>query len=153
MNGSLLPGFDGVLGGGLLNVTPSTVGETDGLIVPVLAEGVVVPPPLGGVVVPPLAGRALLLGVVVGNPVVAVQGTTSREDTVDSGLGVVDGGMTAFDDGGSARSIRTTLAEVARKPSSEPERRARGVVITLFVLGAQPVVCDVRRLGRDHRAR
>ena len=72
VNGSPPPCFGGVFGGGLSNVTPSTDGDTDGLVVvvpptpggplvvpvpvPVSVGGVVVPPPGGGLVVPPPGG-------------------------------------------------------------------------------------------------
>jgi len=122
-NGPLLGGV--TVGGGLSKVTPRTVGETDGSGLPPAGGDVVVPPAGGDVVLPPagglvvpLAGHALLLGVVVGNPVVAVKGTTSREDAVDPGLGVADGGMTAFDGGASA------LAPATRMTDAVPARLA-----------------------------
>jgi hypothetical protein len=51
----------------LTKVMPSTVGDTDGVV---LGADDVVPPPGGGLVGLPLAGHALLLGDVVGNCVV-----------------------------------------------------------------------------------
>ena len=94
VNGSPPPLLGGVVaGGGLSNVTPSTVGETDGVTVPPGA-GVVVPPPGGGVVVPPpgvglvppLAGQALTPGLVVENAVLAGNGTTKRLGSAESAL-------------------------------------------------------------------
>ena len=95
VNGSppLLPGGV-VAGGGLSNVTPRTVGETDGVTVPLGAGvvvpppegGVVVPPPGGGLVVPPLAGQALPLALAVENAVLAGNGTTTRLGSAESAL-------------------------------------------------------------------
>jgi len=93
--------FGGVFdGGGLSNVTPSTVGDTDGLVSPPPAGALVVPPPPGGLVGPPLAGHASLLDDVVGNSVVlrGVVGTSSSPvkgtmtmPSVESALGAPDG--------------------------------------------------------------
>ena len=149
MNGSLPPGFDAVLGGGLSNVIPSTVGETDGLMVPVLAVGVVVPPPSGGVVVPPLAGHALLLAVVVRNWVVAVKGTTSREDAVDSGLGIADGVMAAFDDG-----LASALALATRMTDAVPARLALSMNAAIVRRAGSSLKCPrVTRVITHHPGR
>lgn len=142
MNGSgpLLGGV--TVGGGLSKVTPRTVGETDDPVLPPAGGDVVVPPAGGDVVLPPagglvvlLAGHALLLGVVVGNPVVAVKGTTSRVGSVDSGLGIADGGMTAFDDGASA------LAPATRKTDDVPARPALSVNATIVRRAGSSLKC------------
>jgi hypothetical protein len=126
VNGSFPPGFDGgVDGGGLSNVTPSTVGDTEGVIVrppgggfvvvPPLGGGVVVPPPGGGLVGLPLAGHALLLGLVVGKAVLAVNGTTRRLGSAESGLGVANGMARGLDDGlPSALAVATTTTFTPR---------------------------------------
>jgi hypothetical protein len=128
VNGSFPPGFDGALdGGGLSNVMPRTVGDTDGVTVPPSA-GELVPPPTGGVVVPlpgggvvglTLAGHALLLELVVGKSVLAAKGTTMSVGSDGSGLGVADGTMGTLRDG-----LPSALALATRSMDALPARPA-----------------------------
>ena len=154
MNGSRpVVGGSGSDGGGLPNVTPSTVGVKDGLAVP---------PPTGGLD-GPLAGHTLLLGVDVGNSMLAVNGTTSRLGSGDSGLGAAAGIATSLADGmPSARAPAARItgaphrrlvltANAAMKPSSEPERCGRGIVAILVILIVLLVVGRAPRLRRQKR--
>jgi hypothetical protein len=108
VNGSFPPGFDGAVDGGeLSNVMPSTVGDT---------EELVVRPPGGGLVGLPLAGHALLLGLVVGNAVLVVNGTTKRLGCAESGLALANGMPRRLGDGlpsAFALATRTTDAPTA----------------------------------------
>jgi len=117
----------GVLdGGGLLNVTPSTVGDIDGLLVP---PDDVVPPPGGGAAVPPPAGHALLLDDVVGNSVVLrgvsarsllpVRGTVTMP-SVGPARGVPGGEAVTFGDGRPA-----ALEAISASPAHNAKALAR----------------------------
>jgi len=127
VNGSFAPGFEGVVdGGGLSNVMPSTVGETDGVMPPPVG-GLVAPPPGGGLVGVPLAGHALLLGLVVGNSVLAVNGTTSRLGPAESRLGVADG-MTRMVDDGSPSALAVATRSTDALPAS-PAVNANAAIV------------------------
>ncbi len=112
MNGSG-PFLGGVtVGGGLSNVTPRTVGETD------------------GVMVPPPAGHALLLGLVVGNSVLSVKGTTSRLGCIESGLGLADGMAMTLDEAlPSALAVATRIADA--QPASAVLNASSAIVRNL----------------------
>ena len=138
MNGSRPPGLVGVgvLGGGVLKVTPSTVGVTDGFEVGP----------------PPPAGQAGLLGLVVSNACWLASGIVSKVgpgDGPESVARAIDGVVAIPALSTSAATIRirrggecTRMAAVsahdpggtvadARRPSDESERGAHDVVETL----------------------
>ena len=100
-------GGSGADAGGLSNVTPSTVGVIDGRVVP------------------PPAGHALSVGVVVGNPVLAVSGTTKRLDSVGIGLGKGGGIMTLADRLPSALALPTSTTDA---PHARPVLTANAAI-------------------------
>jgi hypothetical protein len=140
-----------VVGGGLSNVIPRTVGDTDGvvvpppagrlvvpppaggLVVPTPAGAVVVPTPAGGVVVPPpvgrlLAGQALLLGLTVENSVLAVNGTTTSVSAVEAGRGVADG-VTTMVEGELASALALAAISSADAPHARPAHTANAAIV------------------------
>jgi hypothetical protein len=108
VNGNLPSGLvpAGVLGGGVSNVTPNTVGVTDGLEVGP----------------PPLAGQAGLVGLVVGNPCTLASGIVSSVG-VAGALELV----ARANEGVAAMPALNTSTAIARPPGRSECLRMAGV--------------------------